>query len=513
MTFESVLFFQAARAAAEPADDPPFFSDLNLDQVADTLLKGRDSYNLRPFFRIPLRSVDEVAYRHEVLHDLETLQVLAEITAFADAMRSIRETIAATAKLYYKYERERWFFDAANRYREAVGRLLRAFSDSLLASRALNAFRDYLARYVESAGFRALRDDIAGLGEKFAAITYAVVIEGDRLNVREPQQEDDLVAAIHDTFARFRQGAVKSYLLTLHDRVGMNHIEAKVLDFVALLHPQTFVELDRFAETHAAFIDRVIERFDREIQFYLACFEYARRFESAGLPMCFPRVSSSKAVSAEDTFDVALAQRLSDADGTVVRNDFALADPERIFIISGPNQGGKTTFARTFGQLQYLAALGCRVAGRSVATFLFDAIFTHFERQEDPSALHGKLEDDILRIHEILERATTDSIIILNEIFSATTVRDATVLARRTMGRILALDALCVCVTFIDELSTLSEKTVSMVSLVDAENPDIRTYKLARRPADGLAYALSLAEKYSLTYDRLTRRLDDGQRP
>ncbi|HTX57450.1 MAG TPA: hypothetical protein VMD47_10175 [Candidatus Acidoferrales bacterium] len=508
MTFQSILFGSADTRVVEPADDPPFFSDLNLDQVADVIFAGRESYDLRPFFRIPLREVDEIAYRHEVLRDLEHEQIFAAISGFEESMRIIKDALTATAKLYYSHERERWILDAAIRYCESVDLLSRALNGLPIASRGLAALRDYLANYERSAEFRTLQDDIASLREKLAAISYALLIDGDRFTVRDPEGEDDLVVAIHETFARFRQGATKSYLLTFQERLGMNHIDAKVLEFVALLHPEAFAELDRFAEAHAAFIDPAIERFDREVQFYLACFEYAKTFESAGLSMCFPRVTSGKAVSAEDTFDVALAHRLIETHGNVVCNDFALRGPERVFVVSGPNQGGKTTFARTFGQLQYLAALGCRVAGRSVTTFLFDAIFTHFEHQEDPSALRGKLEDDILRIHEILERATTDSIIVLNEIFASTTVRDASVLGRRIMDRILALDALCVCVTFIDELSALSEKTVSMVSLVDPANPDVRTYKVARKKADGLAYAVSLAEKYSLTYDRLTRRLD-----
>jgi DNA mismatch repair ATPase MutS len=514
LSFQSVLYQPGeGRAAQVPQDAPAYFRDLNLDQIVATITTGREEYDLRPFFHAPLRTVEAIRYRQEVMRDVQNDGTRACITNFAAAMRQMRERLAQAGKLHYQQQKDRWYLHAVETYCHAVQELRDALSRLKSSSRGLTEFRTYAMNYAESDRFLSLLEMAEGLRADLAAVRYTILIKGAGLKVRRYCSEPDYSEEIAATFAKFRQGAVKEYLVDFHNPVAINHVEAKVLEFVALLHRDVFARLETFVRTNQDFADPILTRFDREVQFYVAFVEYMASFERAGLRFCFPVVSDTdKTLQASAAFDLALATKLISTKAPVVCNDLSLGGQERILVVSGPNQGGKTTFARTFGQLHHLASIGCPVAGQNARLFLFDALFTHFEREEDIETLHGKLQDDLIRIHDILEHATSRSIVIINEIFNGTALHDAVFLARRVFSRLIDLDLLGVCATFLDELSTFSPKTVSMVSTVMPHDPAVRTFKVVRRPADGRDYAISIAEKYRLTYEAITQRISTGQR-
>jgi DNA mismatch repair ATPase MutS len=441
------------------------------------------------------------------MRDLENAELAENIRSFAARMHEMRQHLARSEKLTYRRQKQRWFLEAADVYCNAVTGLVEDLSGAEITARGMLAFREYLTSYAASEPFIALREQTQEVVARLAAVHYCVLINDSHVQVRKFEGEHDYSQDVEATFERFKQGAVKDYAFTFRESPGMNHIEENILELVAKVYPAVFFDLEKYCVTNLEYLDNTIATFDREIQFYVSYQEYMARFTRVGLPFCYPRVlRTSKEVYSDRGFDLALAGMLLGQHSTPVCNDFYLRERERVIVVSGPNQGGKTTFARTFGQLHYLASLGCPVPGTRAQLFLFDELFAHFEREENLQNLRGKLQDDLIRIREILERATPDSIIIMNEIFTSTTLQDAVALSRSIAAKIMELDVLCVWVTFIDELSALGEQTVSMVSTVAPDNPALRTFEVVRRPADGLSYALSIAEKYRLTYAMIKER-------
>jgi len=510
-TFHSILFNRIGDTikikAIEP-EMPAFFSDLNLDQIIKAITSGKDDYNLKPFFYTPLREPDEIKYRQEIMKDLETRTVVIQIKSFGENMRVIRHRLSQINEHHHKYPRVRLFLDLLIFYSDTLRSLEYNLSSRDLKSHGLKAFREYLTTYVKSDTFTARLLEARKIIAELSSVKYCLLIKDLNVQILEYESDTDYTSNIGELFAKFKQGSVKDYRTASSHSMGMNDVEAKIMDGVALLYPDLFLHLDTFYHKNSDFQDEKITVFDREIQFYLAYHEYLATLKLNGLNFCYPIVSrTTKDVYDYEGFDLALASKLIIEKSSVVVNDFYLQGSERILVVTGPNQGGKTTFARTFGQLHYLASLGCPVPGREAQLFLYDSIFTHFEKEEKIQNLLSKLEDDLIRIHDILIQSTSNSIIIMNEILTSTTLQDGIFLSKSIMGKIIDLDLLCVWVTFIDELSSFSEKTVSMVSTVDPINPAIRTFKIVRKPADGIAYALSIAERYQCTYERLKERI------
>ena len=478
-------------------------------RLSTRLVEGKEEYELRDFYLAPQSQKRAIEYRQGVMRDLETNDISRVVGTFARGMRSVRENLAQADKLYYVLQKHAWFLHAVDMYCAAVRELCDGLQQASIRSSGLRAFLEHLEDYVASEAFEQLAGDVRQINAELAGVHYGVIIQGNRVSVRAYDGEPDYSSEVQDTFEKFKQGEVEDYRVEYRTSRDMDHVEAQILDLVAKINPEVFSDLSRFVDQNRAFAAPLITEFDRQIQFYVSFRDYKQRIKGAGLSFCYPQiVEEAGHIYANGAFDLALARKLVGEELPVVTNDIQLDGPERILVVTGPNQGGKTTFARMFGQVHYLACLGFPVPGTGAQLMLFDRVFTHFEKVEEVQDLQGKLQDDLVRVRDLLEKATCRSVMVLNEAFTSTTSDDALLLSRKIMGKVSALDCLCVWVTFFDPLATFDEKTVSMVSQVDPQDPAKRTYKIVRKPADGMAYAMAIARKHRLTSQDLRERLN-----
>lgn len=507
-SFTSIL--QAESDDVTGVETPPdCLVDLHLDHIITAVTSGHRDVDLDGFFRRPLRDVAAVEFRQQVFRDLDKPGIRRPVQNFVHAMGTVRSRIHIARNVWHPLQRQGWLIAAVETYCRTVVQLRDDLAHLHPNSVGLHKFSEHIANYAGSEAFATLLAEAETVRGALDKVRYLVHIQGLKVHVEKFDMQPDYTSEVTRTFERFATEVSHDYHVALADVQDMNHVEEQILECVAHLHPEAFALLDQFCLRHEQFIEPAIARFEREIQFYLTYLALVGRVTEAGLPFAYARVThQAGTMQAKGAFDLALAINAVQEEGKpVIGNDFHLSDSERIFVITGPNQGGKTTLARTIGQCAYLASLGCPVPARSATITLPDQIYTHFERQEDLSTFHGKLDNELVRIHDILSRATATSMIIMNESFSSTTANDAVLIGSEVLQRIIHLRCIAVCVSFLDELSTLDPSCVSMVGEVAHDDPTKRTYKFTRRPADGLAYAAALAGKYGLGHDALRKRI------
>jgi hypothetical protein len=505
--FGSILFADLS-AEIQALGQSEFFADLHLDQIAAAATAGRDEYELAELYHQPLRTAAEVRYRQEVVADLNREAVRDAVTTFAEAMRTMRRQLALAGRVRHPLQRRRWFLEAANVYCAATDELSESLRRTRVSSPGFTSFTRHLGALVSGEAFRTLAAQAREVRDELGALQYTVNIKGSHIQVDVYEGQDDLSADVQETFARFQQGAVTDYRRRLSEYPAPTHVDEQIDDRVVKLFPEPFARLQDFCDTHAQAFDGPLLRFDREVQFYLGYLEHIAPLAALGVEFCTPEIDADASeISVQDGFDLSLAAKLAGDRRSPVTNDYRLDSPERVLVVTGPNQGGKTTFARMFGQHHHLAALGLPVPARAARLLLCDRIFSHFEREESIDTLRGKFEDELVRIHDVLEHATERSLLVLNESFGSTTLADGLLIGSEIVRQIIAIGSACVFVTFIDELASIGPQTVSMMSTILADEPAQRTFRIERRPADGLAFAAALAAKYRLGYDELRGRI------
>jgi DNA mismatch repair ATPase MutS len=166
-----------------------------------------------------------------------------------------------------------------------------------------------------------------------------------------------------------------------------------------------------------------------ELAFYIGCLHLHENLDRKGVQLSFPIpvAAGERRHSFISLYDPCLALN---QEQTVVSNDVA-ADSKDLVIITGANQGGKSTFLRSIGVSQLMMQCGMFVPAESFSSNICQALFTHYKREEDATMKSGKFDEELSRMSEIVDKLSPDSMILFSESFAATNDREGSEIARQ----------------------------------------------------------------------------------
>jgi hypothetical protein len=216
-----------------------------------------------------------------------------------------------------------------------------------------------------------------------------------------------------------------------------------------------------------------------ELGFYVACLNLQERLADKGESTCFPEpvAPGPRALAAHGLYDVCLALRIR---AGVVGNELD-ADDRSLVMITGANQGGKSTFLRSVGVAQLMLQCGMFVGANSLRAGIVDGVFTHFKREEDATMESGKLDEELGRMSEIADAIAPNSLLLCNESLAATNEREGSEIARQVIRALLDSGVVVFFVTHLFDLANgfYQEELATALFLRAERQPDgRRTFRL-----------------------------------
>ena len=217
-----------------------------------------------------------------------------------------------------------------------------------------------------------------------------------------------------------------------------------------------------------------------ELAFYIGALNAHERLAAKGEPVCFPepRPWAEAAFSASGLYDPCLALTV---DGTVTGNDVS-ADSMPLVVITGANQGGKSTFLRSAGLAQLMMQSGMFAAATALRASVCQGVFTHYKREEDATMTSGKLDEELARMSDITGHITPGSLLLCNESFASTNEREGSQIARQIVRALLGAGIRVFYVTHLYDLAHgfyTKSGTAALFLRAERQPDGTRTFRLA----------------------------------
>ena len=502
---EETLSYEEVRALPEPA----YFRDLNLDQYIAAWAEEYDNKELIPYFYVESDSFEVARYRQEIVGDLGNPELAEAVSAFITGVGSAVNCRKCSETVISKMQKAKWNTDCILLYYQAMEDLCVAFNRIGPKSRAFYGLHQDLFRLLNTSAVRRLRAAAKTISDEFAKLSFHLVINKEKATFDLAYDPMDYCMPIREALANTLENT--SYLPfkdSPFPAIDLSPLETFILKQLEKENRQLFLQLESFGERLGSILSQDILDLIRELKFYIDNLRFLNKFKEDGFPIVMPLLVKDKELYMDDCYDIVLALRNSKAGKEVVLNDIMKANFEKAIIVTGPNQGGKTTLARAFGQCFYFGMMGFPVPAGVCKLPYISNIYTHFANEEGSDGVDGRLVNELSRLRDMLDVVDHRSIVILNELFTSAPTIDALTMSRDLLKRLLSCNAIVFYVTHTYEIALDSEDYVSLVATVVEDGSCRRTYRIIRKTADGVAYANSIVDKYKLDYSHINYRLN-----
>ncbi|MGM9643372.1 MAG: hypothetical protein ACI3XI_09205 [Eubacteriales bacterium] len=252
-----------------------------------------------------------------------------------------------------------------------------------------------------------------------------------------------------------------------------------------------------------------------EIEFLIKGTRLMSRLRERGCDLCVPVIAPAeeRAFSAVKLYNPAVALKIDDK---IVTNDLIFDDKATIYVLSGPNRGGKSVITCALGMAQVMMQLGLFVPAESATISPVDAIFTHFPTGADDTIDKGRLGEECARLGEIFDCVTSQSLVLLDESLSSTGSYEASYIAAEVLAGFSSVGCRTLFSTHLHELAAMlddinakcaAEGGAPIDTLVAGIDDGKRSFKIYRAKPDGKSYARDIANKYGLSHDSIMAKI------
>ncbi len=253
-----------------------------------------------------------------------------------------------------------------------------------------------------------------------------------------------------------------------------------------------------------------------EFEFLVRGTDMLRALQTKGCTLTIPdiRPIEEHAFAAKALYNPCVALKIEDE---IVANDLVFDEDATIYVLSGPNRGGKSVITCAIGLAQVMLQLGMYVPAESAKISPVDGIYTHFPTGADDTIDKGRLGEECARLSEILDCVTAESLVLLDESLSSTGSFEASYIAAEVLGGLAHVGCRCLFSTHLHELAaeidninrrSLASGGVAIDTLVAGiAGEGKRSFKITRAKPDGKSYARDIADSYGLTYEKILQRI------